>query len=192
VGFNDSFATVSGSFPGASSMDSLCNTLFLHSRDLFLDVLEVPSSDLRTLNSDWLPDPSPSSDSVSSPSLLAPPSAPLAPSAPSFSAVSDLPNPRLLDSSSSDPITPSGRDLPSITLSTSPPDPPPSPSTEYKHLRNDLTTLGFTMDDKDCCLFTMKCCVFVVYVDDAIIVAKDKSVRDTFLTQLSDAGLDIE
>jgi Reverse transcriptase (RNA-dependent DNA polymerase) len=62
----------------------------------------------------------------------------------------------------------------------------------YKHLRDALFKLGFVMDKQDCCLFTMKGCIFVVYVDDAIIVAKDQSTLNNVLDNLTAEGLDIE
>jgi hypothetical protein len=48
------------------------------------------------------------------------------------------------------------------------------------------------MDKQDTCLYTKQGCVFVVYVDDAIIVSPNQSIIDDVIQGLSDLGLDLE
>jgi hypothetical protein len=67
-----------------------------------------------------------------------------------------------------------------------------APQLWYKYLRQALEQLGFVMDKQDTCLYTKQGCVFVVYVDDAIIVSPNQSVIDDVITGLSDLGLDLE
>jgi hypothetical protein len=67
-----------------------------------------------------------------------------------------------------------------------------APQLWYKHLRTALESLGFTMDKHDTCLFTKNNCVFVVYVDDAIIVSPDQAIIDGVIRGLENLGLDLE
>jgi hypothetical protein len=67
-----------------------------------------------------------------------------------------------------------------------------APKLWYKYLRSTLESIGFAMDDQDTCLFTMPGCIFVVYVDDAILVANKQETIDNVLQQLEDHGMDLE
>jgi hypothetical protein len=61
-----------------------------------------------------------------------------------------------------------------------------------KHLRAALEKLGFVMDKQDTCLFTKHNCVFVVYVDDAILISPQQDIIDNVLQGLANLGLDLE
>lgn len=67
-----------------------------------------------------------------------------------------------------------------------------APKLWYNHLRAALEKEGFVVDPLDACLFTKHGCIFVVYVDDAILMAKDQRTIDEVLQNLEHQGLDIE
>lgn len=67
-----------------------------------------------------------------------------------------------------------------------------APKLWYRHLRAALELVGFTVDDHDACLFTKPGCVFVVYVDDAILMAESSDTINAILDQLDAMGLDIQ
>lgn len=69
-----------------------------------------------------------------------------------------------------------------------------APKLWYEHCRSILTSekYGFqTNDHLDPCLFLRPNCAIVLYVDDAIIVGKDKQSVDSIISQLEQDNLDL-
>ena len=60
----------------------------------------------------------------------------------------------------------------------------------YNKLRDSLTSkdIGFKCSEFDPCLFIRKDCIICLYVDDAIIHARDEATLDAVLAQIGDAG----
>lgn len=67
-----------------------------------------------------------------------------------------------------------------------------APKLWYRHLRVALEKIGFVVDEHDACLFTKAGCVFVVYVDDAILMSTSNKIIEETLNQLNAQGLDIQ
>jgi len=61
----------------------------------------------------------------------------------------------------------------------------------YRKLKNTLCNeLGFQVSDQDPCLFIRRDCILMLYVDDAIINARDAADIDKLLKQLKSHGYD--
>jgi hypothetical protein len=67
-----------------------------------------------------------------------------------------------------------------------------APRLWYNFLTARLIKLGFTTDSNDACMFCKSDCIFVNYVDDAILIAKDQKTIDKVLAGLRAERLDYD
>ena len=65
-----------------------------------------------------------------------------------------------------------------------------APQLWYHHLKGKLEALGFRVSNGDPCMFLGLGCVFVTYVDNAILLGQDQAAIDKVLQGLDESGLD--
>ena len=67
-----------------------------------------------------------------------------------------------------------------------------APKLWYNHLRKGLKGLGFQASKYELCLFMREGCIIVTYVDDAIVLAKNRSQVDYVLDGLRKLQFDFD